>query len=79
MAERILQLEEGLAAQYALYARLSRSQGVSVDDYHPLLQEGYTKIKYLAQNKSLEGILQVDPITQEECTTHAGSIIGPSS
>lgn len=56
MAERIQQLEEGLAARHAEYVRLARKEGVSVLEYHPLLQEHYTKIKKAVQYKPSDSV-----------------------
>lgn len=55
MAERIQQLEEGLAVRHAEYVKLARERGGSVDEYHPLLQEHYTKIKKVVQYKPSDG------------------------
>lgn len=58
MAERIKQLEEGLAARQAEYVKLAREYGASVGEYHPLLQEKFTKIKTVIQQKPSDGKLK---------------------
>lgn len=71
MAERIQQLEEGLAAKHAEHVKLARDHGVSVDEYHPLLQEHYTNIKKVAQNAPLDSTPHVDPVAREGCSTNS--------
>lgn len=79
MAERTRQLEEGLAAQHAEHMKLAREHGVSVDEYHPLLQEHYTKIKKVAQNVPLDSTPHVDPVTREGCSTNSGITMASGS
>ena len=58
MAERIKQLEEGLATRHAEFVELAHKHRVPVDTHHPLLQEHYTKIKKLPQTYSQDSARQ---------------------